>query len=123
MLIGTYNFSDKKKWYEINLKQKIGYKWGGEVAASILTQNLKPQEYTIYTTKKSSEITKALRLVPDRNGELKVYNEFWNDGSIGIKTDTVDPILIYGELIASSDSRNMEIANELKTRIFGDDNI
>ena len=122
MLIGTYNFSNKKKWYEINLKQKRGYKWGGEVAASILTQNLKPQEYTIYTSKKSGEVIRALKLIPDRNGELTVYKEFWNDGSIGINTDTVDPILIYSELIASSDSRNIEIANEIKTRIFNDDN-
>ena len=124
MLIGSYNFAEKKKWYEINLKQKTGYKWGGEVAASILTQNLKPQEYSIYTTsKKSSEVIRALRLIPDRNGELRVYNEFWNDEAIEIKTDTVDPILIYSELMASSDSRNIEIANEIKTRLFNHDNV
>lgn len=116
MLMGTYNFSNKTKWYEIDLKNKAGYQWGGEVAASILTQNLKPQEYTIYTGKKSNEVIKELKLVPDRNGALKIYKEFWYDGSIGMKADTVDPILIYGELMATSDSRNIEVANEIKSK-------
>ena len=123
MLIGTYNFANKRKWYEIDIKQKSGYKWGGEVAASILTQSLKPQEYTIYTSKKSNEVIRALKLIPDMGGELKVYQEFWNDGSIGMYTDTVDPILIYGELIATSDSRNIEVANEIKQRYFKNDDL
>ena len=123
MLIGAYNFANKKKWYEIDLKQKIGYNWGGEVAASILTQNLKPQEYTIYTSKNSNEVIRELKLIPDRNGELKVYKEFWNDASIGAKSDTVNPVLIYGELMASSDSRNVEVANEIKLKHFNNDDL
>lgn len=123
MLIGTYNFANKINWYEINLKHKIGYKWGGEVAASILTQNLKPQEYTIYTSKNSNQVIRELKLIPDKNGELKIYKEFWNDGSKGIKSDTVDPILIYGELVASSDSRNVEVANEIKLKHFNNDDL
>ena len=123
MLMGTYNFANKKKWYEIDLKQKIGYQWGGEVAASILTQNLKPQEYTIYTNKNSNEVIRELKLIPDRNGELKIYKEFWNDGLEKIYSDIVDPVLIYGELMASSDSRNIEIANEIKLKYFNNDDL
>lgn len=121
MLIGTYTLSDQKKWYELELEN--GYKWGGEVAASILTQNLMPQVKTIYTSKKSNEVIRTLRVTPDKDGELKVYREFWNDDLVEIKTNTVDPVLIYGELMASSDSRSIEIANEIKTRLFKDENL
>jgi len=121
MLIGKYDFTNKQKWYDINLKQKRGFKWGGEVAAAIITQNLRPQEYTIYTSKSADELRRTLKLIPNRNGQLSVYKEFWNDGNIGINTDTVDPILIYAELIASADSRNMEVAKEIKDRFFDED--
>ncbi len=120
MLIGKYNFPRSKKWHEINLKQKQGYRWGGEVAASILTKNLRPQEYTIYTSKKSSELMKDFKLTPDKNGELSVYREFWNDGSTQTKSATVDPVLIYAELMASSDSRNIEAANDIKEMFLGE---
>lgn len=121
MLLGTYRFVIDNSWHTLDLKRKNGYQWGGEVAASLLTNNLNPQEFSIYTSKGSNESIKELKLIPDRSGPLKIYKIFWKDEYNPAYTDTVDPILIYGELVASADSRNLEIANEIKNKYFKHD--
>jgi hypothetical protein len=118
MLIGRYNFFANTNWDELKLKEKIGFKWGGEVAASILTNNLRPQKFTIYTLKKSNEIIKSLKLVPNSKGKITIYKEFWYDE---MKNETVHPLLVYAELMASNDSRNIEIAKEVKNRFLEND--
>jgi hypothetical protein len=118
-LIGRYDFAGRRKWYEINLKDGKEYSWGSEPAASILTQkNFIPQEYSIYTSKKPSEVVKDLKLTPSADGALKVYQKFWSDASMEKYAPTVDPLLVYAELIASKDSRNIEIATEIKEKFL-----
>lgn len=116
MLIGKYNFMKNSNWQELNLTKS--YKWGGEAAASILTKNLRPETFSIYTNKKSNEIIKDLKIVPNDKGEISIYKEFWNDG---MKNNMVHPVLVYAELIASNDSRNLEIAEEIKEKYLNED--
>ena len=53
-------------------------------------------------------------------GLVKVYRPFWpkkdnenDEYSHCLRKDTVNPILIYADLIATADSRNLEAARKL----------
>ena len=54
---------------------------------------------------------KHYRLIPDENGKVKVYKKFWNDYNVG--GNTVDPILVYADLMNTGDGRCMETAKKL----------
>ena len=81
--------------------------WGGEPAAAILQEYLIPEDYALFTSEKD-QLIKKYKLLPTKNGTITVYQKFWNhatyDGA------HVHPILIYGQLMASGDSRNIESA-------------
>ena len=81
--------------------------WGGEPAADLLTDYLKPEEFTIYTNETQQEIIKRYRWVPDDNGEIYGYKKFWNN-DIGNKAPA---LLVYAELMETKDSRCIETAN------------
>ena len=85
--------------------------WGGEPAGAILTANLKPQEFTIYSNLELPEIAKTLRLVPDKTGNVEVRQKFWQNNNWN--QNTVPALLIYTDLINSGYGRNVEIANQI----------
>ncbi len=88
---------------------KINYLWGSESAASNLTNFLKPSKYTIYTNNFVGTagylLKQGLRKI--NNGEIEVLETFWNFENDNIN---VPPILVYADLVASADSRNLEVA-------------
>jgi len=50
------------------------------------------------------------KLRKDPAGEIEILNQFWNyDENLGYK-DLVHPILIYADLIATGNQRNIETA-------------
>jgi hypothetical protein len=81
---------------------------GGEPAAAILTNQLIPEQYTIYTNKNWQNLKDEVRLIPDENGKVEVLQQFWenecNDNRI------VPPLLIYADLMGSGFGRNIETA-------------
>lgn len=91
---------------EINL-------WGGEPGASIITNQLKPSFFTIYTNENWQNIAKELKLIPDEQGNIEILNTFWNVDIDDNKNDTVPNLLIYADLISSGYERNIQIANEI----------
>jgi hypothetical protein len=85
--------------------------WGGEAAGAILTDNLRPQEFTIYSNLELPEIAKTLRLVPDKKGNVEVRQKFWQNNNWN--KNTVPALLIYTDLMNSGYGRNVEIANQI----------
>lgn len=85
--------------------------WGGESAGAILTDNLRPQEFTIYSNLELPEIAKTLRLVPDKTGNVEVRQKFWQNNNWN--KNTVPALLIYTDLMNSGYGRNVEIANQI----------
>ena len=80
--------------------------WGGECAASIVTGNITPANYTIYTGQTWQSVGKTLKLIPDEDGKvelLRLFNKFEEE-------HTVSPLLIYADLMNSGESRNLETA-------------
>ena len=114
LLMGTFRFintDDANNWKNTNT---VDFKWGGENAGALLTSFLQPQKFTIYTREPRAKLMKMLKLVPDPHGNVKVFERFWNEEPKDMSA-TVLPLLAYAELITSSDSRNRETAERIKS--------
>jgi hypothetical protein len=80
--------------------------WGGECAGFLLTGNLTPAKFTIYTADTWQNIGKTLKLVPDDSGKIEILNLFCKTEN----DDAVSPLLAYADLMGSGDSRNITTA-------------
>ncbi len=106
-LLGKYTIEE----HQINnlWLEEYGAKWGGEEAAAFLTNYLKPFLYTIYIGEKKGEFILRNRLKKDQNGRLELIKKFWKNEDKGYGV-MVHPILVYADLIATGDPRNIEAA-------------
>ncbi len=108
---GRFRFADENRftnWREVELDEKTTW-WGGEPAADIITNYLRPGELTIYTTKNRNELMREFKLIPDNNGNIIIYNAFW-DTQHWIHKNTVPPLLVYTDLMNTGNSRCQETA-------------
>jgi hypothetical protein len=104
-------FRGEYGWWQQKTLDPFKAQWGGEVAAAKLTQYLKPQIITIYTT--PQELDQLLiknRLKRDPTGDVEILKRFWNPAEIWKYEDLVHPILIYADLLATGNERNIETA-------------
>ena len=113
-LLGTYMTTDTNLLKNTELAN-FGAYWGGEIAAAKLTKYLKPQTVTIYTREKPGKLMLTLKLRKDPNGNIEILKPFWNFTSDwphldNTHHDLVHPILIYADLLATGDARNIETA-------------
>lgn len=84
--------------------------FGGEPGGELLTGHLKPKDYTIYTDEETSKVAKELKLVPDEEGNIELYNKFWTD-SLHLKNEhTAPPLVVYADLLGTGNNRNIETA-------------
>jgi len=108
--LGRYK-GENPNWWNKKQLHKLNAKWGGEVAAAKLTEYLHAEIITIYT--KAEYLNQLLfecKLKKDPAGNVEILNQFWgNDEKIEYK-DMVHPILIYADLIATGNQRNIETA-------------
>ncbi len=108
--IGKYKAPDPDWWQKTDLHNQQAY-WGGEVAADQLTHYLKPEIITIYVMKKwVGELTIMNKLRKDPNGDIEILNTFWNVDNEFNRKEIVNPILVYADLMATNDPRNIETA-------------
>jgi len=97
-------------WKDFNLNNENEITlWGGEPAASILTNHLIPDKFSIYTTQSWQNIGQELNLIPDMNGKVEVLQVFWKQNQNENKTIT-PPLLVYADLMSGGFSRNIETA-------------
>lgn len=99
------------KWKKLKLPN--GDLWGGETAADILTNYLKPEIFTIYTFHTNMRIIRNYGLIPDNEGDVHVYNQFWNIGNDKVKNNCVPNIITYADLLGTGDTRCIETANKI----------
>lgn len=111
-----YSAIDPLWWKNIDVRDYQGY-WGGEVAAAKLTNYLKPATQTIYLQENPTSFILGNRLRPDRDGTIEILEIFWDEDYYphkkikNLPLDIAPPLLIYADLMASLDSRNIETAN------------
>jgi len=88
--------------------------WGGEVAAWQMTHYLQPQVATIYTTTDYlDQMLLENKLRKDMDGNTEVLQVFWNRAVFQDRGDVVHPILVYADLLATGDQRNIETARKI----------
>ncbi len=104
-------FRGEYGWWQQKTLDHLKAQWGGEVAAAKLTQYLKPQIITIYTMPQElNQLLTENRLRKDQTGDVEILKRFWNPAEIWKYEDLVHPILIYADLLATGNERNIETA-------------
>jgi hypothetical protein len=98
----------KSNWQDIALNNTNTF-WGGEPAADILTNHLRPEKILIYTSENRMELIKNYRFMPDKNGEIEVLELFWKQE----EGKTVPPLLVYADLMLEGGKRNKETAEKI----------
>lgn len=106
------------RWWE-NAQLGHGAYWGGEVAAAKLTNHLKPATYTVYLRQDADEATiptlvKEHRLRADPKGNIEFLDAFWNFQMKAEDLEIVPPVLVYADLLATLDARNLNVAKQIR---------
>ena len=107
-------------WYKNTQLNKYGGFWGGEVGAARLTNYLKPTFATVYIKAERGDLLldnkiKGFllenKLKKDPKGDIELLKIFW--GFKLKEQDIVPPLLIYADLLATEDARNIETAEKV----------
>jgi len=89
----------------------LGALVSGEAGGDRLTAQLQPMGARIYTREPFGKIATALRLRPDPEGTIELLERFWDfPNPKDIPPGVAPPLLVYGDLIASGEPRNLDIA-------------
>ena len=99
-----------------------GARWGGEVAAARLTTYFKPAAATIYLEPAKARETLATLvqahcLRADPQGNVEILDAFWKlpePPEEDTPRDLVPPLLVYADLMATLDPRNLEVAKRIR---------
>lgn len=83
---------------------------GGELAADFLSSYLIAESAIIYTDKPFIDLAKKIQLLPASDGPITMIEKFWEDDLISDKEITVNPILVYADLLSKPKPRNLETA-------------
>lgn len=108
-IIGRYR--GEPGWWQQKRFDPQTAQWGGEVAAARLTQYLKPELITVYTTAQHlNQLLIENRLKKDITGDVEIIERFWEPTETLQHDDLVPPILVYADLLATGNQRNLETA-------------
>jgi hypothetical protein len=109
--IGNFRFAkenDFANWKNLDIQPEKTC-WGGEAAADLLTDYLRPAELMLYTRESRSELMKNYRLIPDQEGPVSIYQKFWHQP----EAITAPPLLVYADLMNTHDKRSLETAEKV----------
>lgn len=102
-------FDYQGRWKELAFENDLTV-WGGEPAANILTNQLRPERLIIYTKESRLNLMKNYRLIPETDGQIETFEMFWQQD----KNQTTAPeILVYAELLLGGGKRNYEAARKI----------
>ena len=116
---GRYNFINKEaeqNWKNLPLGEKD--QWGGEPAADLLTNDLKPVEYILYTKKNRAELMKEFKLIPDENGKVEIREPYWT--VVDDLPNIAPRLVVYTDLMITGDPRNIKIAKDIYAKTTTD---
>lgn len=113
LFIGTYKTTKDQWWRNVDWRNTTAY-LGGEPAAAMVTEYLKPDTITVYTPENPNPFLLAHRLKKDPDGNVELFKKFWDidypwnhkENYAGI----APPPLIYADLMATGNDRNIETA-------------
>ena len=109
LVLGRYRAVDSEWWRQASVSDVRAY-WGGEVAAAKLTNYLRPEKVTIYIRDKPGQLLLMNKLKKDPDGDVEILEAFWQVEYAWPHHELVPPMLIYADLLATGDARNIETA-------------
>jgi hypothetical protein len=109
--------AEKERLLALDLLKQNAY-WGGEVGAERLTGYLKPELFTIYQRAGDRTLLTKGRMRLDRNGNTEILQAFWGFEDDPARPDLAPPLLVYADLMATQDGRNLETAHLLYERFL-----
>jgi len=112
LLLGRYTGAEQNWWERVRITDYDAC-WGGEVAAARLTTYLKPQLITIYADKVPGRFLLENRLRADRHGDVEILQAFWRTKRVEPCPELAPPLLVYADLLATGDPRNIDTADLL----------
>ncbi len=117
LVVGRFTAPDPGWWQTARIHPGRAV-WGGEVAADKLTGRLKPARQTLYVRGAPDEIVLANRLRPDDKGEVEILEAFWtlDEGPEAGPEDVAPALVVYADLMATGDPRNVEVARVVRER-------
>lgn len=108
LILGRFRTEHKHDWWRKAQLPSDAF-WGGEVAAKLLTQYLRPQTVTIYSDSSLPKLQAQHGLRRDSDGEIELRRRFWKFDQWEEKSlQTVPPLLVYADLLSTADDRNLE---------------
>ena len=114
-LVNRYYVRTLEGWQDWPL-ERHGVQWGGEPAAALLTNYLKPGELTIYADKLPGVLAARYKFLKepevDHKAVVELRRRFWNFPD-NVAETCVPPVLVYADLLATGDARCMETAKRL----------
>jgi hypothetical protein len=117
LLRGRFEAADPAWWQGAALGG-VKAAWGGEVAADRLTGRLRPERQTIYVWGRPDPLVLGHRLRPRERGAIEILEAFWAPGA-GEPKEVVPPLLVYADLLATGDPRNVEVAALVRKEYLG----
>jgi hypothetical protein len=110
LILGRFRTEHKREWWRKAQLPSDAF-WGGEVAAKLLTQYLRPQTVTIYSESNLPKLQAQYGLRRDSSGEIELVRRFWKFDQWEKKSlQTAPPLLVYADLLSTADDRNLETA-------------
>jgi hypothetical protein len=113
--LGHFDSADDRWWTRADEAVRAeGALWGGELAAHLVNPHLRPAKATIYAAGLPRKLILDHRLrTADAGGNVEIRQQFWR-----LPRQPARPIvpstLIYADLIASGDPRQLEAAADLR---------
>lgn len=114
-LIGRYAAQDPVWWRNADLRD-LDVLWGGETAAAIETGYIEPEIATVYLEENLNELIHRFKLKKDPHGKIEIFRKFWQFRLEEQGKQTVPLPLIYADLLATGNDRNVQTANELRDK-------
>jgi hypothetical protein len=114
LLLGTYTFDKvadlQNTWKTIDIV-KAHCLWGGEPAADLMTNYLRPNHFDLYTNQHKIQTMLSLNMKPAPEGEVALYRQFWNRSHYTDTNNCVPPLLVYTDLLLTDDPRCIDAAH------------
>lgn len=116
-LLGNFTAYDTAWWHKLDPRDYSAV-WGGEIAAAQYTHYLTPKDATLYIPQECiNPFLKEAQLRRPQQFEkphinIELLEPFWP--ITASKNALADPILVYADLLGTSEPRNIEAAQKLR---------
>ncbi len=99
---------------ERELGESLVWAWGGGSAAMRITKHYHGEETVLHICEPGNDLPRRLRALPSIDGPLIIQRTPNKSAFSGVAPRTVNPLLIFAELMASMNPRAREAALEIR---------